>query len=118
MNRFMEHWEDCLSFVLGAVLLLSPSLFGFELERAAASNAHAVGAIMALMALSALFAFEAWKEWVNGALGVWLVISPLVLAFSEQGTAMLTHLLIGIVAIFLALVADSEHYSGHTIAGK
>ena len=118
MNRFSTFWQDSLNLLLGAVLFLSPWLFGFAPEQTAASNAYVVGAIVAVMALAALFAFQAWEEWVSGVLGVWLVISPWVLGFSGHATAMYTHVLIGIAAIVLAVWATSEHGSGHLTAGR
>jgi hypothetical protein len=114
MNRFSTYWEDTLNLVLGVALFVSPLVLGFTSVPAAATNAYIVGVIIAAMALAALFAFQAWEEWVSAILGVWLVISPWVLGFSSQGSAMLTHLLIGIATVFLAQLASSEHYSGHS----
>ena len=67
-DRIFAFWQDSLSFILGAVLFLSPWLFGFEAHTTAAWNAHIVGAIIAGMALMALFAFQSWEEWVSGLL--------------------------------------------------
>jgi ABC-type uncharacterized transport system permease subunit len=39
------------------------------------------GAAVVAFALFATLAFNAWQEWVNMALGIWLLISPWVLAF-------------------------------------
>lgn len=113
MNRFSTYWEDSLNLLLGMALFVSPSLLGFASEQTAASNAYVVGLIIAAMALAALFAFQPWEEWVSAVLGAWLVISPWVLGFSGHTAAMLTHMLIGIAAIVLALLAITEHYSGH-----
>lgn len=118
MNRFSTCWEDTLNLLLGAVLFVSPSVLGFASEQSAASNAYVVGVIIAAMSFSALFAFQPWEERVSVALGAWLVISPWVLGFSGHATAMYTHVLIGIVAIVLALMASNEHYSGHSTTGS
>jgi SPW repeat len=113
MDRFSTYWEDTLNLLLGVALFVSPSVLGFASEQTAASNAYVVGVIIAAMAIAALFAFQPWEEWVSAVLGAWLVISPWVLGFSGNAGALLTHLLIGIVAIILALLASTEHYSGH-----
>lgn len=113
MNRFKTYWEDTLNLLLGAVLFVSPSLLGFVSELTAATNAYIVGAILAAMAAAALFAYQAWEEWVSGALGIWLIVSPWVLGFSGHSTALFTHMIIGIGAVVLALMASAEHYSGH-----
>jgi hypothetical protein len=68
------------------------------------------------MALLALFAFKTWEEWVSGVLGAWLVISPWVLGFSTAALPTLTHVLLGIAAIVLAIWSTSEHGSGHLAA--
>lgn len=114
MDRFSKHWADSLNFLLGAALFLSPSLVGFNDVSPAAANAYAVGLIIAVMALSALFAYEPWEEWVSAVLGVWLIVAPWMLGFTAHGTAMLTHVLIGIGAVALAMFARNEHYWGHT----
>jgi hypothetical protein len=76
-----------------------------------------VGAIIAILALATIFAFQAWEEWVSAALGAWLIIAPWVLGFSGQATATLTHALIGVATLVLALWAVREHDSGHIHAG-
>jgi hypothetical protein len=115
-ERLFAYWQDSLTFLLGAVLFFSPWLFGFEAHAAAALNAHVVGAVLAVMALMALFAFQTWEEWVSGLLGAWLVISPWVLGFSGSNTALLTHVLVGIAAIVLAIWSANEHHAGHLTA--
>jgi hypothetical protein len=115
-ERFFAYWQDSLNFLLGVLLLFSPWLFGFGTEQAAALNAHVVGAIIAVMALLALFAFKTWEEWVSGVLGAWLVISPWVLGFHATPIPMVTHVLIGIAAIVLAIWSTSDHGAGHLAA--
>lgn len=115
--RFSAQWQDVVNCLLGVGLFFSPWLFGFEAEQTAAWNAHVIGAIIAVMALAAIFAFQDWEEWVSVALGAWLVISPWVLGFSAISTAMLTHVLIGIAALILAIWSSAEHGS-HLPAGR
>lgn len=116
-DRVFAFWQDSLTFILGAVLFLSPWLFGFT-GTIAASNAHIVGAILAAMALMALFAFQPWEEWVSGLVGAWLVISPWFLGFGAAVAPTVTHTLVGIAAVVLAIWSISEHESGHLTAGR
>ena len=108
-ERLFAYWQDSLTFLLGAVLFFSPWLFGFEAHAGAALNAHVVGAVLAVMALMALFAFQTWEEWVTGVLGAWLIIAPWFLGFSEVTAALLTHLVVGIAAVVLAIWSINEH---------
>jgi len=116
--RFSAHWQDVVNWLLGVGLYFSPLLFGYEAEETAAWNAHVVGAIIAVMALAAMFAFQDWEEWVSVALGAWLIVSPWVLGFSAVSTALLSHVLIGIAALVLAIWSSAEHGSGHLPAGR
>ena len=116
LERLSAYWQDTLNFLLGAGLFFSPWLFGFDAEQSAALNAYVVGAIIAVMALMALFAFQTWEELVSGLLGAWLVISPWVLGFSGSSPALLTHVLVGIAAIVLAIWSANEHGAGHLTA--
>ena len=118
-ERLIAYWQDSLTFVLGAVLFFSPWLFGFvDTHTVAAMNAHVVGAVLAVMALMALFAFQTWEEWVTGVLGAWLVISPWFLGFGTVEVPLLTHLVVGVAVIVLAIWSTSEHETGHLPAGR
>jgi predicted MFS family arabinose efflux permease len=116
--KFSAHWQDVVNWLLGVGLFFSPWAFGFEAQQTAAWNAHVVGAILAVMALAAILAFQEWEEWVSVALGAWLVISPWALGFSAVHTAMLTHVVIGVAALVLAIWSSTEHGSGPLAAGR
>ncbi len=118
MDRTFTNWQDTVNFLLGLALFLSPFVLDFGADRAPALNAHIVGAVIAILALATMLAFQAWEEWVSAALGAWLIIAPWVLGFSGHATAMLTHVLIGIATLVLALWAAREHDSGHLTAGR
>jgi hypothetical protein len=113
VERLAAYWQDTLNFLIGALLFFSPWLFGFEAGSPAAWNAHVVGAAIAVMALMALYAFHSWEDWVSGLLGVWLVISPWMLGFDELAAPTLTHALVGIAVIVLAIWSINEHQAGH-----
>ncbi|WP_072390872.1 SPW repeat protein [Hyphomicrobium sp. CS1GBMeth3] len=110
--KFSAYWQDVLNCLLGVGLFFSPWALGFASEQTAAWNAYVVGAIIAVMAFAAMVAFHDWEEWVSVALGTWLVVSPWLLGFSTVGSAMLTHVVIGIAALVLAIWSSAEHGSG------
>ncbi len=111
--KLSAYWQDVLNCLLGIGLFFSPWALGFAGERFPAMNAHVIGAVIAVMALAAILAFHEWEEWVSVALGAWLIASPWVMGFSTVQTAMLTHVLIGIAAVVLAIWSSSGHGSGH-----
>jgi SPW repeat-containing protein len=103
----MENWTnaklcDVANLVLGAILFVSPWIFGFD-AGIASRNAMIVGIVMAVLAVAALAAFAVWEEWLNLVVGLWAVISPWVLGF-QGTTAMTVHVLIGLAVAILAAV--------------
>jgi hypothetical protein len=91
---------DVANLVLGAILFVSPWIFGFE-AGTASENAVIVGIVIAVLAIAALAAFAVWEEWLNLVVGLWAVISPWVLGF-QGTTAMTVHVVIGIAVAALA----------------
>jgi SPW repeat len=100
----MENWTnakycDVANLVLGAILFVSPWIFGFAGKPS--ENAMIVGIVIAVLAIAALAAFAVWEEWLNLAVGLWAVVSPWVLGF-QGTTAMTVHVVIGIAVAVLA----------------
>lgn len=118
MERTFTSWQDAVNFLLGVALFISPFTLGFGAEQAPTANALIVGAIIAILALATILAFQEWEEWVNAALGLWLILAPWVLGFSGHATAKLTHVLIGVAALVLAVWALREHETTHFPAGR
>jgi hypothetical protein len=107
MEGVMENWTnaklcDVANLVLGAVLFLSPWIFGFD-STIATQNAFISGLAIAVLAIAALAAFAVWEEWLNLIVGLWALVSPWVLGF--QGTrAMTVHVIIGAAVAILAAI--------------
>src|SRR5207237_8430719 len=81
----MENWTnaklcDVANLVLGAILFVSPWIFGFDAGKPS-QNAMIVGIVMAVLAIAALAAYAAWEEWLNLVVGLWAVSSPWELGF-------------------------------------
>ncbi|HGY09861.1 MAG TPA: hypothetical protein ENK37_07405 [Oceanithermus profundus] len=49
-----------------------------------------------------------WQDGVNLVLGLWLVVSPWVLAFSQNGAALWNALIVGAIFVVLSLLALSD----------
>lgn len=101
-ERLSRHWQDAINTLLGLWLVVSPWLFGYAGETAAAWNAWIPGVIIAVAAIAAFTSFQEWEEWVNGLLGLWLVISPWLVGYTAVTAAMWNHVIVGIVTAVLA----------------
>lgn len=112
MMKQMKHWQDPVNALLGAWVILSPWALGFQGETMAMFNAVVVGLALIAAALGAILVPRAWEEWTEGALGLWLVISPWALGFSTHEQAMLNMVAAGLIVMALALwtlMTDSDY---------
>ncbi|HSV50662.1 MAG TPA: SPW repeat protein [Burkholderiaceae bacterium] len=110
----LKHWQDAVNALLGVWVLLSPWALGFSGSTLAMANAVVIGVALVAAALGAIFVPRAWEEWTEGALGLWLVISPWVLGFSMLRDAMLSAVITGLVVMALALwtLMTDKDYNG------
>ena len=103
----MENWTnarlcDVANLILGAILFLSPWMFGFDAGRAS-GNANIAGIAIVALAIAALAAFAIWEEWLNLIVGLWTLVSPWVLGF-QGTTAMTVHVVIGAAVAIIAAI--------------
>ena len=101
----IKHWQDPLNLILGIWMIISPWALKYSAEQTTTRNAVILGILIGLAALFALFRVMAWEEWGNFILGIWLIISPWLLGFSNLSTAMSNAVIIGIAVAALALWA-------------
>jgi SPW repeat-containing protein len=94
---------DVANLILGVFLLISPWIFKFEPGHVT-QNAMITGIVIAVLAIAALAAFAVWEEWLNLIVGVWAVISPWVIGFQTNRTAMTVHVIVGALVAILAAV--------------
>lgn len=99
----LKHWQDVVNALLGIGVILSPWALGFQDMRMAMASMVITGVALIAAALGAIFVPRAWEEWTEGALGLWMVVSPWALGFSTHRNAMLTAVTMGIVIAALAL---------------
>ena len=107
MEDFMENWTnaklcDVANLILGAILFVSPWMFGFDAGKVS-ENAYVAGILIAILAIAALAAFAVWEEWLNLVVGLWTLVSPWVLGFPGT-TAMTVHVVIGAAVAILAAI--------------
>ncbi|HVS72296.1 MAG TPA: SPW repeat protein [Phycisphaerae bacterium] len=91
--------------VLAAIwLLISPFVLGFGNLGNAAGNNVILGIIIGILALIRLFnpVRTVGVSWLNVILGIWVIISPWVLGFDGNATAMTNNVIVGIIVIILA----------------
>jgi hypothetical protein len=110
----MKHWQDPVNALVGVWLILSPWALGFQSETNALANAVIVGLLLIAAALGAIFVPRAWEEWTEGALGLWLAISPWALGFAGLQNAMISAVASGVVVMVLALwvLVTDKDYAG------
>lgn len=95
MNKGL--WQDWVNVVLGVWLFIAP-FFGIGAgDPAAVWNSYIMGLAVALIALAAVSEPRKWEEWTNLIIGVWLIIAPFVLGFTEQQGATWNQIIVGIL---------------------
>jgi uncharacterized membrane protein len=110
----LKHWQDAVNTVLGAWLVLSPWIFGFQGETMAMATAVVLGAAMIVLGLAAIFAPHSWEEWVQFVIGLCAIAAPWVIGFGTLRTATLNSVVVGVIVAVLSLwvlLVDKE-YSG------
>ena len=103
MDRSNAKLCDIANLILGAFLFFSPWIFGFAGGHLT-QNAVIAGIVIAVLAIAALAAFAVWEEWLNLIVGLWVLISPWVLGFQGNRTAMTVHVIVGVLVAILAAV--------------
>lgn len=107
----VKHWQDPVNALLGAWLVLSPWILGFQNVVVATASAMAIGALLVASSLGAMQLAQAWEEWLDVILGVALMLTPVVLGFDAVRPALQNALVTGGVVTGLALwvlVSDDE----------
>lgn len=120
---FAMRWQDWVSLVLGGWLAVSPWVLGYSDVVPATWSAVIVGVVLGAYALVEIEMPKPWEEWVNFLLGLWLMLSPLVLGFAGSAMAAWHTVAIGALVLLLAAWAMSldkeigkwwhDHVAGH-----
>jgi hypothetical protein len=106
-QQYEQRWQDWVNLILGAWLFLSP-WFGLASTSTSAWNAWVFGAVIAAFSVWALALPQRWEEWINLIVGVWVLIAPFVLAFTDQTGATWNHIIVGIIVGIDAIWAMAQ----------
>jgi SPW repeat len=102
MNTTAARWQDWASFSLGLWLALSPWIVGYTEHESATGNAVFLGVALALGCHFEAAVDELALEWLNLAAGLWLVIAPFVVGFSNLPVASANSIAVGTLVALLA----------------
>lgn len=97
-----RRWQDWVNLILGVWLFVSPWLLAYAGVTAAAWNAWILGVALVVFSAIAVSMPQVWEEVVNILIGVWMIISPWVLAFTSTRSAEANAVIVGIVAVVFA----------------
>ncbi len=92
-----QQWQDWLNLILGAWLFLAPFAGVGAVNDVAAGNSYVFGLGIAIFAAAALYRPQMWEEWVNLLIGIWLILAPFALGFTEQTLVMWNQIIVGVV---------------------
>lgn len=107
----VKHWQDFVNALLGAWLIASPWVLGFQGVMVATVSTMAVGALLIASSAGAMQVPQAWEEWLDVVLGVVLMLLPVLLGFDAVRPALLNALGAGGAVTALALwvlLSDDE----------
>lgn len=95
MERRQEDWAE---LALGGWLVISPFVLQYSnLAGAAAINSYVIGVLITAFAAGALTRPQMWEEAVNFVLGLWLLLSPMMLGFTGDNIAHWNHVIVGLL---------------------
>ncbi|HET9577546.1 MAG TPA: SPW repeat protein [Usitatibacter sp.] len=95
-----------IGIVLGAWLLASPWVLGYDDHEAATINALVMGGILILEELLEGHGRESLDYWIDHVTGLWLLVSPIVLGYPALLPASLSMLFAGVITLALR---EQEH---------
>lgn len=101
-----RRWQDWITLLLGIWLFLSPWIVGYYLTNSVAAwNGWILGVAIVVFSAIALSIAQVWPKVVNIILGIWMIISPWVLAFATNRNAETNDVIVGILVIIFAATA-------------
>ncbi len=100
-----QRWQDWTNLLLGAYLVLAP-FFGIgTVNDVAAINSYLTGTAVAILAIAALARRQLWEEYTNLILGLWLIVAPFALGFTNLAGPTMNQIVVGILVGGVALGA-------------
>jgi hypothetical protein len=110
----VKHWQDPVNALVGAWLLLSPWVLGFQGVMAATTITMAIGALLVASSVGAMQLAQAWEEWLDVLLGIALMVAPVLLGFDAVAPALQNALVAGglVTALALWVLLTDEDFAG------
>ncbi len=103
-----KRWQDRTNVLLGVWLVLAP-VFGIgAIGDVAAINSYLTGAAVAIFAFAALSRPQLWEEYTNLVLGLWLVVAPFALGFTNLVGPAYNQIIVGLLVGGIALAATLQ----------
>lgn len=102
-----QRWQDWATTLVGTYVFLSPWIIQYFFPASSATTVvgwshHVVGLAIVAMGMAALASYQFWEEWVDIVLGVWLIVSPWVLGFTNMAALAWNSVAMGIVVLILS----------------
>jgi len=99
-----EHrsWEDFAAIALGALIVASPFIAGFEGMTTMLVTTIVAGGLVMAIGLMELAAHRISEQAVALVCGLWMIASPYV--FNYQGNLRVWHMALGVLVAMLALL--------------
>ena len=101
-------WEDWCGMLLGVLIVLSPwfpAQTGYDVVEGDRSimilNAFTVGLIVLGLAQLEYVALQRWEEIAEIVLGLWLIASPAIFGYANDGLMLLWHSVLGVLVVLL-----------------
>ncbi|MBX9710138.1 MAG: SPW repeat protein [Xanthobacteraceae bacterium] len=103
-------WEDWFGMLFGLLIVISPLLAGPSEHGSGVLPDHApaifsaviTGLLVFCVAEMEYMALQRWEEMCEMVLGLWLIMSPLVLGYSGEGSLRFWHTSLGGVVVLMA----------------
>jgi hypothetical protein len=94
-------WARLFNVVIGIWLMASPGIFPEAYTESASLNNHILGPVVIACSIIALHEVARGLRWVNLVIGVWLLIAPWVLGYTQLPAVngMITGALLGGAAL-------------------
>ena len=109
----VKHWQDPANALLGAWLIVSPWILGYQGVIVATVSTAALGVLLIAAGVEAMQVPQAWEEWLDVALGVVLMLLPVVLGFDGHPAALQNALVTGgaVTALALWVLATDDEFA-------
>jgi ABC-type branched-subunit amino acid transport system permease subunit len=97
-------WEDGLSMLAGALIVLSPWIVGPPYPGDIVLNATLVGLVVLSLGQLQYVILQRWEEIAEMAAGLWLIASPFIFSYAGDGMLRYWHFALGALVALLAIL--------------